>query len=218
MFFCCRILSLKKIKDLTKITAIIPTLNEEDNIQRAINSVLFADEIIIASGSWSQKLLKKLNTTIPIQAGKGYRIDVKKDTGIKIPAILTEAKVAVTPMDGFTRFAGTMEIGGLNNQINATRVKTITKAGENYYKDLDINQLEIGAVISLPLIDEIALAKDNKSESTSNAIETNINPTPSNLIKRIRELRKELKHANSNLSEMQKKLSSKEILLHQKNM
>jgi len=104
---------------------------------------LFADEIIIASGSWSQKLLKKLNTTIPIQAGKGYRIDVKKDTGIKIPAILTEAKVAVTPMDGFTRFAGTMEIGGLNNQINTSRVKTITKAGENYYKGLDINQLEI---------------------------------------------------------------------------
>ncbi|MCH3885333.1 glycosyltransferase family 2 protein [Tenacibaculum aquimarinum] len=32
---------------MTKITAIIPTLNEQDNIQRAINSVLFADEVIV---------------------------------------------------------------------------------------------------------------------------------------------------------------------------
>lgn len=32
---------------MTKISAIIPTLNEEDNIQRALDSVSFADEIIV---------------------------------------------------------------------------------------------------------------------------------------------------------------------------
>ncbi|TYP98817.1 glycosyltransferase involved in cell wall biosynthesis [Tenacibaculum adriaticum] len=32
---------------LIKITAIIPTFNEEDNIQQALNSVSFADEIIV---------------------------------------------------------------------------------------------------------------------------------------------------------------------------
>jgi glycosyltransferase involved in cell wall biosynthesis len=31
---------------MTKITAIIPTFNEESNIQRALESVSFADEII----------------------------------------------------------------------------------------------------------------------------------------------------------------------------
>ena len=32
---------------MTKITAIIPTYNEESNIQRALDSVDFADEIIV---------------------------------------------------------------------------------------------------------------------------------------------------------------------------
>lgn len=32
---------------MTKLTAIVPTFNEQDNIQRALNSVSFADEIIV---------------------------------------------------------------------------------------------------------------------------------------------------------------------------
>ncbi|MCT4699230.1 NAD(P)/FAD-dependent oxidoreductase [Tenacibaculum haliotis] len=104
---------------------------------------LFADEIIVATGSWSQKLLKKLNTTIPVQAGKGYRINVSKKTGITIPAILIEAKVAVTPMNGFTRFAGTMEVDTINHTINTRRVDAIAKAGEKYYDGLKIEQHDI---------------------------------------------------------------------------
>ncbi len=104
---------------------------------------LLADEYILATGSWSQNLAKKLQLNIPVQAGKGYRINVNKETGITIPAILMEAKVAVTPMNGFTRFAGTMEIGGINHKINTARVKTIAKAGEQYYTDLKINQKDI---------------------------------------------------------------------------
>ncbi|WP_299117778.1 FAD-binding oxidoreductase [uncultured Winogradskyella sp.] len=96
-----------------------------------------ADEVVIAAGSWSQKLSKKLGIKIPLQAGKGYSINVEEPTGITIPAILSEAKVAVTPMDGFTRFGGTMEIAGINNTINPVRVNAIAKAAKNYYSSLD---------------------------------------------------------------------------------
>jgi D-amino-acid dehydrogenase len=54
-----------------------------------------------------------------------------------------EAKVAVTPMNGFTRFAGTMEIGGINHNINPVRVNAIAKAAAQYYPNLKINQQEI---------------------------------------------------------------------------
>ena len=103
---------------------------------------IITNEIIIATGSWSQKLIKKLNTTIPVQAGKGYRINVTKNTGITIPAILIEAKVAVTPMNGFTRFAGTMEIDKINNKINPRRVNAIAKAGEQFYNGLKIDKID----------------------------------------------------------------------------
>ena len=104
--------------------------------------ILKADEFVIATGAWSQNLAKKMKLNIPVQAGKGYRINVERDTNITIPSILIEAKVAVTPMNGFTRFAGTMEIGGINHKINPIRVNSIAKAGESYYKGLKISQQE----------------------------------------------------------------------------
>lgn len=103
---------------------------------------LKVDEVVLAAGSWSPIITKKLDLKIPIQAGKGYSINVKSDTKITIPAILCEAKVAVTPMNGFTRFAGTMEIAGINHIINPKRVAAIANAGKRYYKDLEISSKE----------------------------------------------------------------------------
>ena len=103
---------------------------------------LEADEVVLAAGSWSPLLTKKLGIKIPVQAGKGYRINVERETNITIPTILCEAKVAVTPMDGFTRFAGTMEIAGINHKINPVRVNAIATAAQNYYKGLTIEQQE----------------------------------------------------------------------------
>lgn len=103
---------------------------------------ILADEVVLATGSWTQQLAKKLNVSIPVEAGKGYSINVSRMTGISIPAILMEAKVAVTPMDGFTRFAGTMELGGINHKIDPVRVNAIAKAGERYYKNVTINEEE----------------------------------------------------------------------------
>ena len=101
-----------------------------------------ADEFVLAAGSWSSLLTKKLGLQIPLQAGKGYRINVERETGITIPAILCEAKVAVTPMQGFTRFAGTMEIAGINHKINPVRVQSIANAAKNYYSNLNISESE----------------------------------------------------------------------------
>lgn len=101
-----------------------------------------ADEVVLASGSWSQQLAKKLNIRLHVQAGKGYRINVSRPTPVKFPAILMEAKVAVTPMRGFTRFAGTMELSGINHKIRRERVDAIAQAAGNYYEDLEITRQE----------------------------------------------------------------------------
>ena len=103
---------------------------------------LKADEVLIAAGSWSPLLTRKLGVKIPIQAGKGYRINTERETGITIPALLVEAKVAVTPMNGFTRFAGTMELAGISDNINPKRVKAISKSVSNYYQGLSLTKEE----------------------------------------------------------------------------
>ena len=103
---------------------------------------LIADEFVLAAGSWSHLLSKKLNLKLLLQAGKGYRINTHLPTGIQIPSILCEAKAAVTPMNGFTRFAGTMEIAGINHTINKVRVEAIASAVTRYYPEIKLTEEE----------------------------------------------------------------------------
>ncbi len=102
-----------------------------------------ADEVVLAAGSWSGELSKKLNIKILLQAGKGYRINIKRPTGISLPAILMEANMAVTPMQGFTRLAGTMEFSGINDTIRPERVQAIAKGAKRFYPELEINNEEL---------------------------------------------------------------------------
>ena len=102
-----------------------------------------ADELVLAAGSWSGMLSKKLHIKLPMQAGKGYRIDVARPTGISIPSILLEAKMAVTPMQGFTRFAGTMEFSGINAVIRKERVLALANGVAKFYPELKITEEEI---------------------------------------------------------------------------
>ncbi|MAV41957.1 MAG: FAD-dependent oxidoreductase [Flavobacteriaceae bacterium TMED238] len=136
-----KISGVKIIKN-TKITDI----NIKNGIIKNINSFenkIYADEFILCAGSWSNLLSKKLNLNLLLQAGKGYSINILDKTKITIPAILSEAKVAVTPMNGFTRIAGTMEIAGINKNISKARVDTIVKLSKNYYPDLQIKSTDI---------------------------------------------------------------------------
>ncbi|MDH7448021.1 NAD(P)/FAD-dependent oxidoreductase [Aquimarina sp. 2201CG14-23] len=122
----------EKIIDLTfdqeKITSI-----------KSSTKTYTADEFILAAGSWSNLLSKKIGLKLLLEAGKGYRINSERDLGITMPTILAEAKVAVTPMQGFTRFAGTMEIAGINHKINPIRVQAIADAANRYYPDIEIS-------------------------------------------------------------------------------
>ncbi|MBC3845273.1 FAD-dependent oxidoreductase [Winogradskyella echinorum] len=103
---------------------------------------LVADEFVLAAGSWSALLSKKLELNLLLQAGKGYRINTSQSNGITLPAILAEAKTAVTPMNGFTRFAGTMEIAGINHKINKNRVEAIANAASRYFPNIKISEEE----------------------------------------------------------------------------
>ncbi len=100
------------------------------------------DEVVLAAGSWTQALSRKLNINLLLQAGKGYRIQTQSPTGITYPSILAEAKVAITPMNGFTRFAGTMEIAGINHNINKNRVEAIAEGVQNYFPGVNLSTKE----------------------------------------------------------------------------
>ena len=126
----------------------IKSIKVEQKVEKSINHLsLNINHLIIATGSWSPILTDMLNIGLPMQAGKGYSITNQQSEGKKlnIPSILLEARVAITPMsDGLIRFGGTMEIGGLNDEINMNRVRGIIKAVPSYFPDyqIDIPQKE----------------------------------------------------------------------------
>ncbi len=92
------------------------------------------DVYVVTGGCWLPKLTKMAGVSVPLMAGKGYSI-TQNNPAVKlnIPAILTEARVAITPMNGFMRFGGTMEIASVNNRININRVKGIIDSLPNYF-------------------------------------------------------------------------------------
>lgn len=102
-----------------------------------------ADEVVLASGAWTPELMKDLGLRLSLQAGKGYRIDLKRPTPVTLPAVLMESKVAITPMSGFTRFAGTMELSGVNHKIRMNRVRAIADGVASYYDDLNAEESEL---------------------------------------------------------------------------
>lgn len=94
------------------------------------------DEFAVCGGAWSPALLRALGLRLPMQAGKGYSLTLpspreKPTRGV----ILTEARVAVTPMGESLRFGGTMEMAGINERINPSRVRGIVKSACRYFPD-----------------------------------------------------------------------------------
>ncbi|MDP5229446.1 MAG: FAD-binding oxidoreductase [Cellulophaga sp.] len=129
---------IKKNEEVTDITS----SNQKITTIKTSKASYNADEVVLAAGSWSGKLSKKLKLNLSLQAGKGYRINVERPTGITIPAILMESSMAVTPMQGFTRFAGTMEFSGINNIVRKERVNAIANGAKRFYSEFEITQEE----------------------------------------------------------------------------
>ncbi len=91
------------------------------------------DEVVLCGGSWSSRLVAPLGLTLPMQAGKGYSLTLDRPRQLPTrSSILVEARVAVTPIGEQLRFAGTMQIDGLNLSIAQRRVDGLIGSISDY--------------------------------------------------------------------------------------
>lgn len=98
---------------------------------------LAADEYVLATGSWAAQTVRRLGLRLPMQPGKGYSLTIKGPRfQLKRPMILTERRVAVTPMSGQLRFGGTMELSGHSESVLPERIEQIVGAAQSYFPDL----------------------------------------------------------------------------------
>jgi D-amino-acid dehydrogenase len=95
-----------------------------------------ADAFVIAAGAWTSRLTEMLGFRLPLQAGKGYGFDFRPaPVPLRTATYLSEAKVAVTPLDAGVRLAGTMEFTGLDDSVDTVRAGAIAEAAGRYFRN-----------------------------------------------------------------------------------
>lgn len=98
------------------------------------------DVVVMASGSWLPQLAKMVRLPLPLMPGKGYSFTYDQpQKKLNIPAILCEARVAITPMNGHMRYGGTMEIAPVNKKININRVEGIVESIPKYFPGIRLD-------------------------------------------------------------------------------
>lgn len=108
---------------------------------RTTRGVLRPGQTVIAAGSWSVQCASKLDLRLRLQPAKGYSITIAAPPGgPRRPVLLSEGKVALTPLGDRLRIAGTLELSGLDTAVSASRVNGIRQTVRSYLPRLDRTQ------------------------------------------------------------------------------
>lgn len=103
-----------------------------------------AGEVVLTAGSWSAALGRLAGVALPIQPAKGYSVTLRRPSGWpEMPFMLSESRVAVTPMGDTLRIGGTLELAGMDLSINRRRVDAILNAVSRYLPAFDIGSHEV---------------------------------------------------------------------------
>lgn len=96
--------------------------------------MLTFDHLVIASGAWSKSLLKPLGYHLPIEAERGYSLDLPATESkyqLTRPVASAERKFIITPMAHGIRLAGTVEYAGLKQSANMKRADMLFKNAQH---------------------------------------------------------------------------------------
>ena len=100
---------------------------------RTTRGWLETDHVVLAAGTWSRTLGRKLGLRIPVLGGKGYAAVVAPFTPAPhIPIMLVEKKIAVTPRDRSIRLAGTLELVERDDGFSPRRFDAILRGAAEY--------------------------------------------------------------------------------------
>ena len=87
--------------------------------------------VILATGSWSKALARRLGLRVPVLGGKGYSMMVEApERPPSIPMMVLERKVAITPYGSELRLAGTLELVDGDDSISPRRVESIWRGAK----------------------------------------------------------------------------------------
>lgn len=96
-----------------------------------------AEMAVLAAGAHSKPLATSLGNPVPLETERGYHL-MLRDPEImpRVPTTDTEGKFVATPMDGGVRFAGTVELAGLDAPPDWRRAERLLELARKLYPGL----------------------------------------------------------------------------------
>ena len=101
--------------------------------------ILKFDHLVIATGAWSKSLLKTLGYKLPMEAERGYSLDLPEVTELPRlhrPVASAERKFIITPMAHGLRLSGTVEFAGLTAKANMQRADMLYQHAEKMLTEI----------------------------------------------------------------------------------
>jgi len=95
-------------------------------------------EVVIAAGAWSAACARKLDVGLELQPARGCSVTVETPRNApRLPVLLGEGRVALTPLGARLRFGGTLELSGLDGAVSRRRVDGILRTVQAYLPRLE---------------------------------------------------------------------------------
>ena len=91
---------------------------------------LAADAAIVCAGAFSRPLAAALGDSVPLETERGYHLMIRDPEAMpRIPTADADGKFVATPMDTGLRFAGTIELAGLDAPPDWRRAHILLEQG-----------------------------------------------------------------------------------------
>ncbi|MEA2853225.1 MAG: hypothetical protein QOE02_3244 [Rhodospirillaceae bacterium] len=122
-----------------------------------------AQQIVVAAGAWSVRLLKPLGVSVPLETERGYHVMLPTPNVSLTTTVSNKSRsFGVTPMEQGLRVAGTVEIAGLDAPPDERRAKALLANVRTMFPDVntDGHRFWMGfrpsTPDSLPIVGEVA--------------------------------------------------------------
>jgi D-amino-acid dehydrogenase len=95
------------------------------------------DAVVIATGAWSKPFTRMLGHRVPLDTERGYHVMLPNPAVMpRLPIHIGDYGFVATPLEHGLRFAGTVELGGLDLPPNYDRAQVLLERGRTVFPGL----------------------------------------------------------------------------------
>ena len=104
---------------------------------RTEDAAIEVRDVVIAAGAWSSRLTRMLGFDVPLETERGYHVTLA-NPGVEVRHTImeTDRKFVTTPMEMGLRFAGTVELAGIDAAPDYRRAQAILDGARRMFPGL----------------------------------------------------------------------------------